>query len=152
MKVISDNILFRLEKFGGILINKSTFDRMELNEVEACFLYLTQNCGKECALKYFQEINYEEKINRVKELNIYVDVNRREKLQEIQLFFNEAREKINFLKVQNTLSFPLELVIYPSMYCDLSCGFCFLANREERSAKSAQEWGRFYMKRRKMES
>lgn len=43
MKVISNNILFRLEKFGGILINKSTFDRMELNEVEACFLYLTQN-------------------------------------------------------------------------------------------------------------
>ena len=40
MMTISEDFLFRLEKFGGILINKVTFDRIELDESEAYFLYL----------------------------------------------------------------------------------------------------------------
>ena len=39
MKTVKENLLFRLEKFGGILINKTTFARIELNKLEACFLY-----------------------------------------------------------------------------------------------------------------
>ena len=31
MMTISEDFLFRLEKFGGILINKVTFDRIELD-------------------------------------------------------------------------------------------------------------------------
>ncbi|MGZ1086350.1 hypothetical protein ACXOYN_06015 [Streptococcus thermophilus] len=42
MMTISEDFLFRLEKFGGILINKVTFDRIELDESEAYFLYLVQ--------------------------------------------------------------------------------------------------------------
>ena len=38
MMTISEDFLFRLEKFGGILINKVTFDRIELDESEAYFL------------------------------------------------------------------------------------------------------------------
>ncbi len=53
-----------------------------------------------------------------------------------------AREHVAKLKKHNVLSFPFELVIYPSMYCDLKCGFCFFANREDRSSKSAKDWGR----------
>ena len=40
MMIISEDFLFRLEKFGGILINKVTFDRIELDESEAYFYAL----------------------------------------------------------------------------------------------------------------
>ena len=50
MMTISEDFLFRLEKFGGILINKVTFDRIELDESEAYFLYLVQNHGFEIAI------------------------------------------------------------------------------------------------------
>ncbi len=52
MGTISEDILFRLEKFGGILINKTNFERIELDETEAFFLYLVQNHGIEIATSF----------------------------------------------------------------------------------------------------
>ena len=53
MMTISEDFLFRLEKFGGIFINKVTFDRIELDESEAYFLYLVQNHGFEICYVLF---------------------------------------------------------------------------------------------------
>ena len=58
MKTVKENLLFRLEKFGGILINKTTFARIELNKLEACFLYAVRYCGLEKTIKYFED-NYQ---------------------------------------------------------------------------------------------
>lgn len=56
MRRISEDILFRLEKFGGILINKTNFDRVELDETEAFFLYLVQTHGFEIAVSFLRKI------------------------------------------------------------------------------------------------
>lgn len=55
MRTISEDILFRLEKFGGILINKTNFERIELDETEAFFLYLVQNHGIEIATSFLKK-------------------------------------------------------------------------------------------------
>lgn len=75
MMTISEDFLFRLEKFGGILINKVTFDRIELDESEAYFLYLVQNHGFEIATSFFKKEIKAGKLERVLLLNIYSDNN-----------------------------------------------------------------------------
>ena len=49
MYVLSDELLFRVEKNGGILINKNNFSRLELSESESIFLSLVKEMGKEKA-------------------------------------------------------------------------------------------------------
>ncbi len=42
MYVLSDELLFRVEKNGGILINKNNFSRLELSKSESIFLSLVK--------------------------------------------------------------------------------------------------------------
>ena len=81
MMTISEDFLFRLEKFGGILINKVTFDRIELDESEAYFLYLVQNHGFEIATSFFKKEIKAGKLERVLLLNIYSDNTDSEKIR-----------------------------------------------------------------------
>ncbi|HFI0121670.1 TPA: KxxxW cyclic peptide radical SAM maturase [Streptococcus suis] len=142
MRTISEDILFRLEKFGGILTNKTNFERIELDETEAFFLYLVQNHGIEVATSFFKKEIEMGKLERALSLNIYSDNNIEDSSNNPYETLQNARKHVAKLKKHNILSFPLELVIYPSMYCDLKCGFCFLANREDRNAKPAKDWER----------
>ena len=142
MRRISEDILFRLEKFGGILINKTNFDRVELDETEAFFLYLVQTHGFEIAVSFFKKDIEAGKLKRALSLDIYSDKNIEGTLKDPAETLKNARKHVAKLKKYNILSFPLELVIYPSMYCDLKCGFCFLANLEDRNSKPAKDWER----------
>ena len=56
-------------------INKVTFDRIELDESEAYFLYLVQNHGFEIATSFFKKEIKAGKLERVLLLNIYSDNN-----------------------------------------------------------------------------
>lgn len=75
MGTISEAVLFRLEKFGGILINKTNFDWVELDETEAFFLYLVQNHGFEIAVSFFKKDIEAGKLKRALSLDIYSDKN-----------------------------------------------------------------------------
>lgn len=114
MMTISEDFLFRLEKFGGILINKVTFDRIELDESEAYFLYLVQNHGFEIATSFFKKEIKAGKLERVLLLNIYSDNNIEGSSKNPDETLQNARKHVAKLKKHNILSFPLELVIYPS--------------------------------------
>ncbi len=139
--MISNNILFRLEKFGGILINKLDFNRIELNRLEASFLYLVQNNGFYVAKEFFDTEVKSGQLDRILSLEIYENIKENFKAVFSPIEnLNYAQQKMDDLKKRNILSFPLELIIYPSMYCDLKCGFCFLANRKDKQAASAKEW------------
>lgn len=140
MKTVKENLLFRLEKFGGILINKTTFARIELNKLEACFLYAVRYCGLEKIIKYFEDNYQTQGLQNILEYDLFEENNGKDLVALPKDIIKHAEKKIEELSKKNILSFPLELTIYPSMYCDLSCSFCFLAEREEKSSKSAQDW------------
>lgn len=140
MKTVKENLLFRLEKFGGILINKTTFARIELNKLEACFLYAVRYCGLEKTIKYFEDNYQTQGLQNILEYDLFEENNGKDLVALPKDIIKHAEKKIEELSKKNILSFPLELTIYPSMYCDLSCSFCFLAEREEKSSKSAQDW------------
>ena len=140
MYVLSDELLFRVEKNGGILINKNNFSRLELSESESIFLSLVKEMGKEKAFNEYIKYFSADSLTKILREKIYKEGEIKEKGISSLSIINKIQSKIKELKKLNQISFPLELVIYPSMYCNLHCGFCFLANREDENVHLADDW------------
>lgn len=140
MYVLSDELLFRVEKNGGILINKNNFSRLELSESESIFLSLVKEMGKEKAFNEYIKYFNADSLTKILREKIYKKGEIEEKEVSSFSIINKIQSKIKELKKLNQMSFPLELVIYPSMYCNLHCGFCFLANREDENVHLADDW------------
>lgn len=139
MEALNKNILLRDEFFGGILINKSNFERQQLNKSETILLKALSEVQD---LKKAEQIhdmiisNREYDINRLIEMGIIiVDDTYIEQENNVELIANKLKERLEEVQGYKFLSGPLELIIYPTLKCNLNCKFCFLKN------KTASEFG-----------
>lgn len=142
----SDNLI-RFEFFGGILINKKTFNRYELNMSEAILLQaLKLSKNLEDAIEIHDKLIYKKEydIEKFKEMNVIINKNETVKEfydADIKKIVNSISEKIKKVKKYNFLSAPLELVIYPTMKCNLNCKFCFVKNKNKNIKEiDSKEW------------
>lgn len=142
---LKESWLFRLEFFGGILISKKNFHRKELNFEEALFVLASQYTNFEEATKIVCELLEKASIdvsniatNDIFEGDICDDLSE----CDYQKIFNLVKKKYEEIKDKKILSFPLELIIYPNMNCNLQCKFCFIGNRKNTAIYNASEWGR----------
>lgn len=131
-----------MEFFGGIIINKVTFDRLELTFDEALFIRASEFLSIE---------NSEKLVCKILNKN-HINISR---LYELQLFQSTETTPIDYdtvyslleseykkIKGTPSLSFPLEITIYPSMKCNLNCKFCFLGNKSDKKIWDAEHWGK----------
>jgi len=143
MDFINENILLRDEFFGGILINKNNFKRYQLNKSENIFLKALNEIKD---LKKAEQIhdmiisNREYDINKLIEMGvIIVDDTSLKQNNNIEVIANKLKKRLQELQEYKFLSAPLELVIYPTLKCNLNCKFCFLKNRISSEFKS-EKW------------
>ncbi len=133
--------LFRLEFFGGLLINRKTFERYELTFDEALYLKAVNYLDSEEAIKVVSEILHKENIDlsRIVGLDVlenYGDTMELKCVYEIvDMAYRAAIEK-------TYLSFPLEVTLYPSMVCNLNCKFCFLGSKTDKKVYGADKWAK----------
>ena len=141
--ILKKDWLFRLEFFGGILINKKNFDRYELSFDEALFLKAVQLVKPDDAKYIVSKILGKEtlNINRIMELNL---LEWHETLPEnsIETVYHELLTEYEKVSNQHFLSFPLEITLYPSMVCNLNCKFCFLGNKRDKRIYDSTKWGK----------
>ena len=104
MKTVKENLLFRLEKFGGILINKTTFARIELNKLEACFLYAVRYCGLEKTIKYFEDNYQTQGLQNILEYDLFEENNGKDLVALPKDIIKHAEKKIEELSKKNILS------------------------------------------------
>lgn len=141
-RVIRKEILFRLENFGGIIINKHSFKRIELTTPEALFVYAAQYTNDinaksiVCAVLHINSLD----ITKVLNLDIFEDVINGEQLPYEEVL---KQTELVYQKMQSyhCLSFPLEIAIYPSMKCNLNCKFCFVGDKTDTLIYDADKWG-----------
>ena len=75
-RILRKDILFRIENFGGIIINKHNFKRIELTIPEALFIYATQYTNDinaksiVCTILHVDSID----ITKVLSLDIFEDI------------------------------------------------------------------------------
>ncbi|GFZ31224.1 radical SAM/SPASM domain-containing protein [Clostridium zeae] len=134
MHALKENILLRLEYFGGILINKDNFSRYQLNSSEAIFLRALEKVGdiEKAAVIHDDIINNKDYdidkflkmgvIEEEKSIKDKFDINIQKVIETIKQDYSEIRK-------HKFLSAPLELTIYPTLKCNLNCKFCFLQNK-----------------------
>lgn len=141
-RILRKDILFRIENFGGIIINKHNFKRIELTIPEALFIYATQYTNDinaksiVCTILHVDSID----ITKVLSLDIFEDI-----IDTRWISYEEVlkQTKLAYQQMQsyNCLSFPLEIAIYPSMKCNLNCKFCFVGNKTDTVIYDADKWG-----------
>lgn len=138
---LKKSLLFRLEFFGGIIIDKNTFDRIELTFDEALFIKAVEFLKVKEAERLVCDILKKDSI----------DI---ERLFRLQVFSSDDVDTIPYIDVYSMiceeynkindkmyLSFPLEIAIYPSMKCNLNCKFCFLGCKKDTKVYGAEYWG-----------
>lgn len=128
---MENNYIFRPEYFGGILIDRDTFEKWELDEKHSLYLWIyyhIRDVEKSLKiLKYFYEdVNLDEELISFSINNIYNLPKKyiyKNKLAEFKPFLEN---ELILLKKRNYLSAPLELSLYLTSNCQLNCDFCFM--------------------------
>lgn len=144
MYYLNEDILFRIEFFGGVLINKRNFTRYELNKSQAIFVKAIELVGDLEQAKNIHDFFLKEKeydIDRFLSLGIIQNKdssNYKEKLSSIDAI-NEIKRITDEIFELNFLSAPLEITIYPTLNCNLNCKFCFLKNKKSNEI-SSKKW------------
>lgn len=136
---LKENILFRLEHFGGIIIDKKTFDRKELTFDEALFIracqFLREEQAKQVVCKVLEKDSLE-----LSDLSLKNFLEESNDTKDCCQVYHQLKKEYEEIKKKEFLSFPLELTIYPSMRCNLNCKFCFVENKTDKKMHSAEEW------------
>ncbi len=140
--MLKDIWLFRLEFFGGILINKITFRRIELTFDEALYVFARRYIDADAAVAIAKRILKKNTldISKIETESIFED----DKLQDAKTFdetFELTKNAYEEIREKESLSFPLEIIIYPSMHCNLHCKFCFVGKKSDTLIYSAKDWG-----------
>lgn len=117
--MLKDIWLFRLEFFGGILINKITFRRIELTFDEALYVFARRYIDADAAVAIAKRILKKNTldISKIETESIFED----DKLQDAKTFdetFELTKNAYEEIREKESLSFPLEIIIYPSMHCN----------------------------------
>ena len=98
MYVLSDELLFRVEKNGGILINKNNFSRLELSESESIFLSLVKEMGKEKAFNEYIKYFSADSLTKILREKIYKEGEIKEKVISSLSIINKIPELlVNFI-------------------------------------------------------
>lgn len=139
--------IFRVEFFGGILINRKNFQMLELEYSEAVWLVALEFAegNVTCATKVVEALGYNPKIDISKFINkrIFSGTYSNNDLQNLDKIIFKTKEKcLPIFKEENKkLYAPLEITIYPTLRCNLQCRFCFLKNRNKSIKEiNVEEW------------
>lgn len=119
---LNQDVVFRIEDFGGLLIGKKTSAELVLDLGETQFLLLLERFGGNIqkALAVSQA--------RAKKKIDYKRMIRTRAIVPVES--TEATEECGSL-LKNCLNGPLELTIYPTLKCNLNCKFCFIKNKHK---------------------
>ncbi len=137
MYKFNKDYIFRVEYFGGILINRHNFQILELDYNEAVWLTaLEYSKGNvTCAKRVTQELGYNPEIEVCKFINKKVLSGIYDKIvqDELEDIVFKTKEKCLtvFKQKDKKLFAPLEITIYPTLNCNLHCRFCFVKNRNK---------------------
>ncbi len=141
---LNHKIIFRIECFGGLLINTVTNSDMVISKAVATFLMLLKQQNGNIHSALFKTIKTTGKFINVRKL---VKQGIIEKTNISYPNQNDSPNELETAKLiwktqTNYLSAPLELTIYPTLACNLHCKFCFIKNRNSSKYNelSANDW------------
>lgn len=121
-----NNYIFRVEKFGSIIINRFNKKIYELNKGNTLYLVLKYYFGEEKAILECNKYNYEKDYKVLEKFIINEKLFENRKLNEIKNIEDLKNEIFYIWDNINHLSFPLQIALYPSLKCNLRCSFCFM--------------------------
>lgn len=113
---LTKDILLRKESFGGLVINRKTFMHKEISHTEYEFL---NNLGK-CA-GYLKPAILLAQNTTGKKVKYH-------KLLRDGIIEEKATDEECCISIVNALTSPLEIALYPTLRCNMSCKFCFVKN------------------------
>lgn len=145
---LNENVLFRIEFFGGLVINRKNFQRMELSKDETIYLKALEKVSGNSSLAYkiaSNMIREDIDIHRLIDNGIILEISNsapkdsfvvKDIIKEITIELDTYWNRSNKI-----LSAPLEVVIYPTLNCNLGCKFCFIKNKNIiHDEINAKEW------------
>ena len=126
-----NNYIFRPEYFGGILIDRDTFEKWELDEKHSLYLWIYYHIRDvEQSLKilndFYEDINLDEELILFTKNNIYNMPKKYTYKNKLTGFKSFLENELILLKKRKYLSAPLELSMYLTSKCQLNCDFCFM--------------------------
>ena len=145
MRFNDEQYVLRSEFFGGLLINKKNMIKYQISYFDTYFLIGIQaGFSKK---KICQMIDSEYNVKFIPDISQFVKmgvlietVSIAKSVVDKQLFQNKLYD-LKDRKNTNYLRSPIELTIYPTLSCQLSCEFCFAKSIIHKSNEhSYQEW------------
>lgn len=113
---VAKDILIRKECFGGLVINRRTFMHKEITHAEYEFLNNLEKCAGYVKPAVLLTQNTTGKNVKYKKFL-------REGIIEECILKNTQ-----YTSIANALNAPLEIALYPTLKCNMSCKFCFVKN------------------------
>lgn len=120
--VVTKDILLRKESFGGLIINRKTFMYKEITHAEYEFLINLEKCSGyiKPAVLLTQNITGEKV--------------RYHKFLRDGILEEKIADDIQCKETVNALTSPLEITLYPTLRCNMSCKFCFVKNVNKKDS------------------
>ena len=129
------NYLIRIEYFGGVIFNLSTFEWKILTTEEAVYLKALSLTGQhsqaneivKTLIKLFNNhsIDFGMKLNE----NVIESIIKNSTQLDFETSLLIIKNKLDYVTNANHLCAPLEITIYPTLRCNLDCRFCFIENK-----------------------
>lgn len=124
----------RPEFFGGLLINRSSMVKYQVSMLDAMFLLLVKHgvlvsnalsiISKEQDISFIPDLDFYQRTQVLIENNISETDSTSDSASDHVI--EGVLEQVYRARSKNHLSCPLEVTIYPTLRCQLSCEFCFL--------------------------
>lgn len=118
------------EPFGGLLLNRVTFDEYELGGMEYLYArlllsgyspnHIAQALDSLAESPYFAPEGLTQ---------LFQNAEVAPRIYGIEKSVRDGVEELESAQILNHLSAPTEVTIYPTMKCQLSCSFCFVKER-----------------------
>lgn len=135
--------IIRPEFFGGLLINKETMEKYALSRYDSIFLQsVKENNSIDAILDYICKHNH---INFHPNFEFYLKSRvliKGDMAENPRMNIEEVSFQQGLLEKTSYLSCPIEIAIYPTLNCNMSCSYCFAnsGGTQHKDYMNYHEW------------